>query len=479
MKRVLLLFLLLPIAAMSQTGKLSEAQSKLLVEKLAKLLQRYDTSFDQFDFAADCNFAILTDSNNLQCIIDIDGTVLLPRQYHVYRQDGTALFLVVGDTTMGLIDKDMRWVLPMEYDHNIDCLECLDMCSFFKDGYAVMCKEWLYGVVDTGGKILVPFKFENPFGVDIDNQLLYFFNEEEEFDVVTVTGFDGKKLMGPYQWIGRFNEGLAGFQKNDSFGFLDMKGNIVIPAKYDFTGWSFDNGTTLVNRDEKQMLIDRNGKVKHLFDEDYEVELPLWHNSIFVVKKYYDVNFSLAGDYGVVDSKGSILVPLKYQACNIINDKYFAMSMENDSCDIYDLSGKLMASFQQTPVAYFVDIEDEVGSFHNDHIAVMKDSLWGIVDSNFNLVLPCRYKELEYLGHGFAKIVNDDNSASIIDLTGRVILQGPYQVFSIVNDQLFKFYSYNPANYGDMIVGFADIFGNTTATPAQTAKMQAWMKTKK
>ncbi len=478
MKRVILIFLLLPIIAMAQSSSLSNDQSKQLVGKLAKLLQTYDTHYG-FDFEADCNFAIFTDTNNLQGIVDLDGNVLLPNRYHIYRQYGTSLFLVVGDTTMGLIDKNMRWVLPMEYDRDIDCLECVDMCDFFGNGYACLPKEWTYGAVDTNGKILVPFKFDQPFGIDMDNRLLFFFNAEEESEVMTVTDFDGNRKIGPYQWIDRFSEGLAGFQKNDMCGFVDMKGNIVIPAKYDFTGWKFENGTALVNKDEKQMLIDKKGNVKHLFDESYEIQKPLWQNTIFIVKRYSDINFSLDGEYGVVDSKGKTLVPIEYQQCGIINDKYLVMCKDYDSCDIYDRKGALIASFQNATVATYFNYEESIFSVYSDYSTVMEDSLWGIVDSNFNIVLPCRYKELNYMGNGFARTINDDGSISVIDLSGKVIIQGPYQDIFTVNDQLFKFYAYDTKNYDKKIVGYVDIFGNTTATATQTAQMKAWIKAKK
>lgn len=475
MKNLILPFLLLPLIVIGQDSKLSGSQSKQLIEKLAGLLKQYDARYDRFQFVADCDFVIFSDSNDTrQGIVNLDGKVLLPREYHIFRQHGSSKFLVVSDTLMGLIDKDIHWIIPLEYDNDIDCLECTDMGSYFGNGYACMAREWAYGAIDTAGNVLVPFQYDSPFGIDRDNDMLYFLNGEEEFDVLTITDFNGKKRIGPYQWIDRFSEGLAGFQKNDKYGFLDTKGKIVIPASYDYTGWKFENGLSLVLKNEKQMLIDKSGKVKHLFNGDYDVLKPLWKYTTFVVKKYHDINFNLDGDYGIVDASGKQLIPIRYQQCCIVNDRFFAMFKEDGSCDIFDKKGTLVSSYQQILELFIED--EEISFFDNDHFVVMKDSLWGIADSNFNLVLPYRYNELYYLGHGFAQVVNADESATLIDLSGKTIIEGPYHYFERVTDQLFKFYTYSPDNYEDMVAGFIDIFGNSTATKADISKMKSWIK---
>lgn len=476
MKYIITIALFLsPLWAMGQSAKLTEAQSKQRIEKLAKLLKQYDARYDYFNFIDDCDFAIFTDSNDYQQgIVDLDGRVLLPSKYQIFRQQGSSLFLVIGDSTLGLVDKDMRWRLPMEYDHSIECLECKDMGNYFPDGYACLQKNWQYGVIDTSGKVLIPFKFDQPFGVDFINKMLYFYDDEDGTLTARITDFDGKKLIGPYNWINRFKEGVAGFEKNDKYGYLDTKGNIVIPAKYEYTGWNFEKGLTLVTQDEKQLIIDKKGKVKHVFSNSYDVMKPLWEYSTFVVKKYHNIEFNLEGYYGVVDITGKQLVPISYDMCCIVNDKYFAMSKEESLCDIYDRSGSLVASFHL--MKDVIDYDEEVGTYSCDHFVVMKDSLWGIADSNFKIVLPCRYNDLTYLGHGIAKVVNPDESASVIDLTGKVLVEGPYQDIKLVSDQLFKFYTFNPDKYEEMIVGFVDIYGNSTATKEQIAKMQSWMK---
>lgn len=130
MKRfVFVAFLLLPLLTMGQ--RLSEEQSRERIVQLQRLLQHYKPHYPrEFDFHADCGFAVFTDSTDWQGIVALDGTVLLPPQYVIYRQTidscPSPYFLVMNKDKLGLLDKEMRWVLPMEDNHDFD--DCLAGC---------------------------------------------------------------------------------------------------------------------------------------------------------------------------------------------------------------------------------------------------------------------------------------------------------------------------------------------------------------
>lgn len=472
--------LILPLLAVCQNSDLTESQSRARIDKLAKLVNKYDARYENFNFYPDCNFAIFTDSNNLQGIVDIDGNVLLPCEYHIFQQHGTSLFLVVSDTSVGLIDKDFHWRLPMEYVRTVDCLECIDMGNIFERGYACLLKDdYHYRIVDTNGRTLADPKTELAFGADFENDLLFFYDDEaSENSKMWVTDISGKMIIGPYQWIGRFSEGLACFEDNDQYGFLDLKGNVVIPNRYEFNGWGFKNGVTLVSEGEKQMLINKKGTIKHVFDHSYYVENSLWDNSAFVVIRYVRPDNHIHGVYGLVDANGKELIPLRYRWWYTVNDNYIAMISENNSCDIFDKNGRLIANYQE-----IIGLNDDrINEFHSDYIAVMKDSKWGFVDGNFKTVIPCQYNDAFYLGYGYGRVSESDalgiSKAHFIDMSGKTIVQGPYDDISPLTKTLFKFYTTNPDNYDDMIVGFVDIYGNTTATTAQINKMKNWLKRK-
>ena len=460
---VTLAFILLPLLVMGQHTKPSANYHKNRIAQLRELSLLYD----QIDYIDDCNFVIVTDSENQQGIVDPSGKVLLPCQYRIFRQSGTTLFLVANDHKMGLLNKRMKWVLPMEYDHNIDCFECLDMGNFFSKGYACLSKGGKHGLVDTTGKVLIPFKFDQGFEVDMSNKILHFSVYEENMSQAWITDFNGNLLVGPYEAIGRFHEGIASFWKDGKMGFLDLKGKVIIPNRYQCCGLGFANGCALVQQDNDMMLIDRNGKTKHVFNATWEIESCLWDNTIFIVSNQGD---EYGGSYGAVDMNGRQVAPVSHDRWYTINDNYLAMIDNEADCNIYNLNGEQVARFSHLKCTDY----DEGDSYHSPYFAVIQDSLWGFVDSNFHIVVPLQYKEASYLGYGYGRVVNSDKQVSVIDMSGKTVISGPYEYITPISNDLFRFYVSNPKNGNDIISGYVDLYGNTTASRKQQEKIEAW-----
>lgn len=122
MKRVVyFIFLLLPLVASGQEG-----ESRHRIGQLQQLLRQYDIHrVRDFQFYPDCNLAIITDSTDWQVLVALDGKELLPDKYIFYRQivgeRYSPYFLVLSKEKMGLIDTEMRWVVPMEIEHDGTC----------------------------------------------------------------------------------------------------------------------------------------------------------------------------------------------------------------------------------------------------------------------------------------------------------------------------------------------------------------------
>lgn len=61
------------------------------------------------------------------------------------------------------------------------------------------------------------------------------------------------------------------------------------------------------------------------------------------------------------------------------------------------------------------------------------------------------------------------------DSASQLAISGPYQGFIPVTDDLFEFFTGNPGDRSDQLFGYVDLYGNTTATPAQLATMEKWL----
>lgn len=178
------------------------------------------------------------------------------------------------------------------------------------------------------------------------------------------------------------DEPLAVVSLNGKWGFIDTKGNEVVPCKYDDVD-PFSEGLALVELDKKKQFIDKTGKV-----------------IINLGKKY-----SYAHEF----SQGLAAVG------TITNWVYI------------DKTGK---------VALTVDPKyGWVQSFHDGRAAVKdkKSSLWGFIDMTGAEVIPCLFKEGVDFSGGRAFISGQANSRDqygnkyryddnkIIDINGKII----------------------------------------------------------
>jgi hypothetical protein len=62
-----------------------------------------------------------------------------------------------------------------------------------------------------------------------------------------------------YENATKFSEELAAVKKNGQWGYIDNKGQEVIPFKFSFAG-TFEEGTAKVLKESKWIIIDKNGK---------------------------------------------------------------------------------------------------------------------------------------------------------------------------------------------------------------------------
>lgn len=79
--------------------------------------------------------------------------------------------------------------------------------------------------------------------------------------------------------LSSFSDGLASFEQNNLYGFVDDKLNIVISPKYKSVSKGFLNGKAIVYRDNEEIIIDKKGNFidysigqKNIFEEKRKLE---------------------------------------------------------------------------------------------------------------------------------------------------------------------------------------------------------------
>ena len=188
----------------------------------------------------------------------------------------------------GYINDKKREVIEVQYADASD----------FEDGLAQVSKDGkLYGMINTSGKTVIPFKYD---------KFYYYFSEgmipaelNGKWGVINKAG----KTIIPhnYFYMGPVKEGIAmGSLEKGKFGYVDIKGKHVTPFMYDGAS-SFSEGLALVKQNAKYGYIDRKGKV--IIPLQYE-EGKSFSEGLAGVK--------INGKFGFINKEGKLVIPAIY-----------------------------------------------------------------------------------------------------------------------------------------------------------------------
>jgi len=197
---------------------------------------------------------------------DKKGKLVIPFIYDNITDFEGDFCVVVKGRECGLINKKNEVIIPFEFD-NIDYIS--DSLIFVKKG-----DKW--GITDISGKLILPFQFYSYSVINKNLIQLAVKNEKDQY-YYGFYNWEGK-LIQPHKYYNKiegekywqvFYEGLAQVYKDNGFGFIDEKGNEVIPCIYecpdnikypeDIRFKQFRWGVVYVKSGEKYGYIDERG----------------------------------------------------------------------------------------------------------------------------------------------------------------------------------------------------------------------------
>ncbi len=402
---------------------------------LAVLLTSFCVSAQEIPFAvfnSQSNSLAIYVENRQYGIVDDEGNALTAPIYDLIWPYEHQVALVQKDGLMGAIDENGNTVLPTIYDFiriatlpdklyfqiylddkwgaaYIDGNEWIapewDDLGAFVDGYAVVVKNDLYGLMDTNGEFVCdPIwewmsypvngycrvetyldKLQQGF-VDTNGNILCghlwdfvsCFNDERA--AVTLDGVEslintsGEIIAQGFQAYGwQYYDGLLLIIENNQFGYMDVDGNIAIPAIYD-SARDFFCGRALVEQD---------------------------------------------GYYGFIDTKGNTIYPIRLKEAYDYDNDYAVIGLD-DGYGFITLTGD--------------DLNDEVyedwSYFFDGLAAVKKNGLWGYIDTSGQLVIDYQYGAADSFQDGWATVTPPGYSLYdpplywFIDQKGNILFEG-------------------------------------------------------
>jgi KWG Leptospira. len=212
------------------------------------------------------------------------GVEVIPVQYDDLHRFSDGLAAAKTDGKWGYIDKNGREIISFRYD----------ACGDFMNGFATAKVKGLCGIIDKKGNEMLPFIF--PLCAALNEQIAWVATMEggrhqygfadmvsqelliyPQFDQVGMQIEDGivvvisnnkvgfvnfkEKIVIPpkYDSYSSFSEQVAAVRQVKLWGFIDTRGNEVIPFIYSDVK-DFKDGKSLVEKNGEQFYIDKTGK---------------------------------------------------------------------------------------------------------------------------------------------------------------------------------------------------------------------------
>lgn len=278
--------------------------------------------------------------------IDVDGKEVIPLRYKAAGNFYNGLAKVQDEYGWSFIDKNGVKVV-----RDIRNLDLDNEPADFSEGLARVktCGRW--GYADMTGNIFGKYyecaenfteglawikhpNFDDQFRYHIESLEGRYGSFKPEGPKCYFIDKKGAKVLGPYQGIRSFSEGLAAVMKNYKWGFIDKNGTVVIPFKYDRVG-DFHEGLAAVDIEQnpnrpggKWGYIDRNGNniTSHKYDRAYDFSDG--------IAKVMLPNLT----YGFVDENGTEVIPCKYIYAGEFSEGVVTLSNRHNWC-IVDKNG--------------------------------------------------------------------------------------------------------------------------------------------
>lgn len=277
-------------------------------------------------------------------------------------------------------------------------------------------------------------------------------NSEEK--VVIPAEYDEIKSAG---WSGRGWH----LRKNERWGAVNERGEWMFDVKYDRIKVRYEGGHFLT-RDGKMGFCDSKGilTIDFLYDE------------LENYSSYEGAKAKIYGNWGYVDGKGNVVVPIQYDSIDI---RVGMICVKKDAkYGFYDITGKLVI-----PVEY-----DNVGSFTSSHpkeATVKKDGTWGVIANNGSIILPIEYESVSIDAENVYR-VKKNGLYGIIDKDGKVLFPFKYQDLGAFDKDCLTFAMNEEHRYGyidrddHVIIGFSfERAGNFNGKYAEVS--MGWNKT--
>jgi hypothetical protein len=308
--------------------------------------------------------------------IDVTGVVVIPLKFAAAKEFSEGLAAVQDGLTgqWGYIDRTGFYAIPPQFQGAFP----------FSEGLAhVRLVDGTEGHIDRSGRLVI----KGSSGMLRDGLLIIM-----EKDKAIFVDRTGKALFEAPRNSWLVGGGLVAFMQNGRMGFMDRRGQVVIPPLYRCdVNWrhrQFEEKIAPVSAPqpdgkEKFGFIDRTGQVVVDFQYDWAQQ---FFDGLAIVYK--------AGKYGYVDTAGRVAIPLQYEGADHFSEGLAAVKL-NGKWGFIDTQGRMVI-----PPQYLGRAWGSPMIFREGMAAVRTETGTGAIDRTGRLVIPAIFRSMEDFSGG-------------------------------------------------------------------------------
>lgn len=259
----------------------------------------------------------------------------------------------------------------------------------YKEGMLLVKQEDKCGVINLNGVTVIPVEYES---ITADN----YYSEKTLYKT---TGFIVSK---------KSDEGYR-------YGYINYKGNVILDTEYTeierVTEIQDDNNIYFVALKDGQAGLLKNKKI--ILNHEYEDISYNLYNNVFVIQRN--------GKQGIADKDGKIKIQTEYDS--ILFGGIYINAKKDGNFILLDLEGNKIEN---------QEILSKIPTKDGKHYIVSdKDEIYKITDENGDIIIDKNYSYIEEVGDNYF-IVSNNNKNGIIDLSGKSVIDLKYNsIFAI------------------------------------------------
>ena len=373
-------------------------------------------------------------------VIDGDGNVIVEPNYGIIQipNPSKPVFICMSDyntetkeyDTKVLNDRKEQILTGYESVQAIPTETTADGIPFEKSVLKYK-KNGKYGIIDLEGNEITEPIYDDISAVSYKEGMLLV-KQGEKYGVINMNGiqvidneYDNIAVDNYYNVNSKYEKtGFIVCKREDSgyrYGYINYKGDKVLDNEYTeierVTEMEDDDNIYLVAYKDGQAGLLKNKK--EILNYEYENITYNSYNDIFVVQRN--------GKQGVVDREGKVKIEPKYTEMSF--GGIYLNVIEDGTNKVIDLNGNEVTD------GYIYRMPTTDGNYS---IVYGEDEIYKIIDNNGNVVVDKSYTYIEELGNNYY-IVASYNNNGIIDLSGKSLVDLRYSsIFKLDNTNLLQ-----------------------------------------